>query len=90
MTAEKFLLMAADSTHLVIKGEKILKEQGIDCRIIPLPSQIKASCGLSIRTVEENLLKVKGIFQENEIVMDFYLVEKMGLKKNFIKLQELL
>lgn len=86
MIAEKFLLMAADSTHLVIKGEKILKEQGIECRIIPLPSQIKASCGLSIRTAEENLLRVREIFQENAIVMDYYLVEKLGLKKNFVML----
>ena len=83
---EKFLLMAADSTHLVIKGEKILKEKGIESRIIPLPSQIKASCGLSIRSDEGNLIEIKKIFQANEIVMDFYLVEKMGLKKNFIKL----
>lgn len=87
IATEKFLLLAADSTHLVIRGEKILKEKGIESRIIPLPSQIKASCGLSIRSSEENLLKIREIFQQEKILMDFYLIEKIGLKKSFVKLE---
>lgn len=81
---EEFLLLAAESTHLVIKNEKILKESNIDCRIIPLPSQIKASCGLSIRTDLKNLEKVKEILYNNE--MELYLIKKIGLKKEIIKL----
>lgn len=81
---EEFLLLAAESTHLVIKNEKILKESNIDCRIIPLPSQIKASCGLSIRTDLKNLEKVKKILYNNE--MELYLIKKIGLKKEIIKL----
>lgn len=81
---EEFLLLAAESTHLVIKNEKILKESNIDCRIIPLPSQIKASCGLSIRTDLKNLEKVKKILYNDE--MELYLIKKIGLKKEIIKL----
>lgn len=81
---EEFLLLAAESTHLVIKNEKILKESNIDCRIIPLPSQIKASCGLSIRTDLKNLEKIKKILYNNE--MELYLIKKIGLKKEVIRL----
>lgn len=81
---EEFLLLVADSTHLVIQNEKLLKDSDIECRIIPLPSQIKASCGLSIRTDLKNLEKIKRILYNNE--MELYLVKKIGLKKEITKL----
>ena len=81
---EEFLLLAAESTHLVIKNEKLLKEVGVDCRIIPLPSQIKASCGLSIRADLKDIEKIKEILYNNE--MELYLIKKSGLKKEIEKL----
>lgn len=83
---EKFFLLAADSTHLIIKSEKILKENGIECRIIPLPSEVKATCGLSIRTVIENKDIVDEILKSNGIELDKYIVIKTGLKKQIKKL----
>ena len=81
---EEFLLLAAESTHLVIKNEKLLKEVGVDCRIIPLPSQIKASCGLSIRADLKDIEKIKEILYNN--AMELYLIKKSGLKKEIEKL----
>ena len=46
---EYFLLLAAPSTHYVMKLEKDLQNYGIWCKIIPLPGEISAGCGLSIR-----------------------------------------
>ena len=82
MKEEKFFLLAADSTHLIIKSEKILKENGIECRIIPLPSEVKATCGLSIRTDIENKDIVDEILKSNGIELDRYSVIKTGLKKH--------
>lgn len=81
---EEFLLLAAESTHLVIKNEKLLKESGVDCRIIPLPSQIKASCGLSIKADLKDIEKIKKILYNNK--MELYLIKKSGLKKEIEKL----
>lgn len=86
MKEEKFFLLAADSTHLIIKSEKILKENGIECRIIPLPSEVKATCGLSIRTDIENKDIVDEILKSNGIELDRYSVVKTGLKKHIEKL----
>lgn len=86
MKEEKFFLLAADSTHLIIKSEKILKENGIECRIIPLPSEVKATCGLSIRTDIENKDIVDEILKSNGIELDKYIVIKTGLKKQIKKL----
>ena len=86
MKEEKFLLLAADSTHLIIKSEKLLKENGIECRIIPLPSEVKATCGLSIRTDIENKDIVDEILKSNGIELERYSVIKKGLKKHIEKL----
>ncbi|WP_339099789.1 DUF3343 domain-containing protein [Fusobacterium ulcerans] len=86
MKEEKFFLLTADSTHLIIKSEKILKENGIECRIIPLPSEVKATCGLSIRTDIENKDIVDEILKSNGIELDRYSVIKTGLKKHIEKL----
>ena len=86
MKEEIFLLLSADSTHLIIKSEKLLKEHGIECRIIPLPSEIKATCGLSIKTEVGNREKVEEIIKANDIKLDEYNVRKTGLKKHIEKL----
>ncbi|MGL4402546.1 MAG: DUF3343 domain-containing protein [Fusobacteriaceae bacterium] len=81
MITENFLLFAADSTSQVIQCETLLKDGGIQCRVIPLPSEIKASCGLSIKLQKEDLEKSIDILKSNNIHMEIYSVEKKGLKK---------
>ena len=86
MKEEKFLLLVADSTHLIIKSEKLLKENGIECRIIPLPSEVKATCGLSIKTEFENRNRADELFKSNGIELEEYSVIKKGLKKHIEQL----
>lgn len=78
---ETFILLAADSTSQVIQSEVLLKDGGVPCRVIPLPSEIKASCGLSIKLQEENLEQALHILKNRDIHMEIYGVEKKGLKK---------
>lgn len=83
---EQFILLVAESTHLIMRTEARLKELNIVCRILPLPSQLKASCGLSIKIDQKDLELVKNELNKEEIVIEAYLVEKNGLKKYFEKL----
>ncbi len=48
-------IISFNSTHHAIKIEKLLKENNISCTTIPTPREISASCGLSIRFLENNL-----------------------------------
>lgn len=82
---EYFLLLAAPSTHYVMKLEKDLQNYGIWCKIIPLPGEISAGCGLSIRYNLEDEQKVDKILIDENIVVDKYLVHKIGLKKTITK-----
>ncbi|MGL5055168.1 MAG: DUF3343 domain-containing protein [Fusobacteriaceae bacterium] len=83
---EQFILLVAESTHLIMRTEARLKELNIMCRILPLPSQLKASCGLSIKIDLKDLELVKSELNKEKIIVEAFLVEKNGLKKYFEKL----
>lgn len=83
---ETFLLLAADSTHFIIKLEKILQNSEICCRIIPLPGEISAGCGLSIKCDLEDREKIEALLEENGVVVNKYIVYKEGFKKTIEKL----
>lgn len=82
---EDFLLLAAPSTHYIMKLEKDLQNFGIWCKIIPLPSEISAGCGLSIRYNLEDKEKVDEIIEKENIDIEKYLVHKEGFKKHITK-----
>ena len=42
-----------DSVSQVIKAEKMLKEAGIPCKIIPVPKSISSDCGVCVRFLPE-------------------------------------
>lgn len=78
---EKFLIVASDSTHIVIQLEGILLDKGIPCRIIPLPTEISANCGLSLKVELEYEEKVKSIIKNEKTEARIFFVEKHGFKK---------
>lgn len=57
------------STSEVFAGEEKLKENDIECEIVPTPATDKAYCGVCIETEEEKAVSVlKG--------MEFYVIRK--------------
>ena len=69
MKEEVYYVVAFDSTHYAIQGEKTLKENGIDIKVIPTPREITASCGLSIRFSPQFLEEVKKILEETSLTI---------------------
>lgn len=72
----KFILTFAN-THDVIRMEKLCKESGIPGRIIPVPREISASCGLawmapaSDKETVETFVASTGISPEGRYEMMF-------------------
>jgi hypothetical protein len=82
MQEEIFNLVAFTSTHSAIKAEKELIIEGISVKIIPVPREITAGCGLSIRFNLEDLDKVRKKLADNGIeTYGYYRVKKTGLTK---------
>jgi hypothetical protein len=46
----EFAFATFHSTHMVLKGEKVLHEADIPgVRLVPVPSQLSSDCGVSVR-----------------------------------------
>ncbi len=86
MRTETFGLLALESTNVVMKLEKELLDMGMDIRIIPVPKEITANCGLSIKFQLEDLEAIRSQAQDNGSPFKFYEITKKGLKKEIKEL----
>lgn len=66
----KYIVLIFESTHKVLKAEKLLVAAGVKFDIIPTPKEFSTNCGMSIRMKPEvaEISKVK------------LLLEKQGIK----------
>lgn len=87
MNEEIFNLIAFNSTSNAIRAEKELKLNDIEVKVLPVPREITASCGLSIKIETEDLEKAVTILKEGNIdVAGYYNVNKVGLNRNIEKI----
>jgi hypothetical protein len=62
--AGAFAIVTFNSTHLVLKAEKILKQAGIEgVRLVPVPSQISSDCGVTVRFRAADVSRVSELLQ---------------------------
>lgn len=77
---ETFCIITFESTHSAMACEKHLQAEGFAVRIIPVPVQVSAGCGLAVRFDEKDTKKIKPLCRRFYPVY-FYKVYKNGLKK---------
>lgn len=61
-----------DSTHQALRFEKTLKENNIKLIVMPVPREISASCGLSVKFQINELERVRELVASSEIVVKSY------------------
>ena len=84
---ELFNLVVFNSTHSAIMAEKKLISCELKVKIIPIPREISAGCGLSLKVDRDDLELAKKILTENNIeVQGYYYVKKIGLNKQVEKI----
>lgn len=87
MNEEVFNLIAFNSTNNAIRAEKELKSKDIAVKILPVPREITASCGLSIKINSNDLVKSMNILNLSNIdVAGYYNVSKVGLNRKIEKI----
>lgn len=57
------------SIHRVMKAEKILKHEQLRVKVIPVPRQLSADCGMAVTFSEALLPRVRTILDSAELVM---------------------
>ena len=56
-----------DSTHAVIKSERLCRSENIPCTIIPVPRTISSNCGMAIELTDKELPAVEALLGRNRI-----------------------
>jgi hypothetical protein len=64
---ENYLITTFYSTHLALKFESLLKENDLDVKIIPVPRQISASCGLAGRSISKDYEEILKLIEETSL-----------------------
>lgn len=64
---QAYYLLIFNNTHNAIKCESVLKEKGIGNVIMPTPTNITLSCGISIKIRIEDVNEVKKLMSEDKI-----------------------
>ena len=73
------IVITFDTTTDAMMMEAFAKENKFDGKIIPLPNEISAGCGLAFKIETEDLEKVKKTLEENSI--SYEKIHKLGVDK---------
>lgn len=55
MTQPEYAVLLVRSTSHAMRVEKLLRGQGIACKMIPVPRQISSDCGVCIRIAQQDV-----------------------------------
>ena len=63
-----WLIISFDTTTVAMAVDALCRQEGIPGRIIPLPKEVSAGCGLSWRTEISQRPVMEALFQRENIV----------------------
>ncbi|AWI07476.1 DUF3343 domain-containing protein [Clostridium drakei] len=64
-----YYIITFQNTHGAISGESILKNNNIKVEIMPTPTLITKSCGISIKIETESINQVKSLVENGELAI---------------------
>lgn len=64
---DKYYILTFENTHNAINGESVLKGNNIKAVVMPTPTFVTKSCGISLKFDEGELEKIKTLIQEEKI-----------------------
>lgn len=65
----QYYILVFKNTLDSIKAEKFLKDNSIEMTIMPTPTGITQSCGISIKINPDNIDKIKELITENKLTV---------------------
>lgn len=85
MQRRRQFMMTFSSTHQAIQVEKLVNEAGIKGRIVGIPNQISAGCGLALLADYNDALNIGHLIEVNNLQNDVhvYMIEYDGLEKRY-------
>lgn len=79
-----YFIAVFESTHHAMRFEKIIKNGGFKINIMPVPREITASCGLSVKMDSHDYEKIKDLADREKLcIQGYYYVETQNNKKTY-------
>lgn len=76
-----FLIVAFASSHDALKAETVCAKQQLSVRLIPIPPEVSAGCGLALRSELGQADRVRDILEREGVQGDFYRLKREGIKR---------
>lgn len=77
----KKLILTFQSIHHVLKGEKILKREGVAFDLVPVPKEVNPDCGMALELPLNAVARATGLLAENSLDIEgVYLRENNSFK----------
>lgn len=67
MTSAGYAVILVYSTSHAMRMEKLLREQGISCKMIPVPRHISSDCGVCVRIRQQDAAAVRRVLEAERI-----------------------
>ena len=78
---ENYYIITFENTHSTLNGEAILKENKISSVMMPTPTYVTKSCGISLKIREEEIDKVKVLIKDSKFsAKGVYFKDVLGYK----------
>lgn len=62
-----YYIITFKNTHSAMEGEKILKKEQVLNQVMPTPTVVTRSCGISLKIEEDEYPKIVAIIDKNEM-----------------------
>ena len=77
----KLYIMVFNNTHEAMAAEKIMERENIKVMVMPTPTYITKSCGISLKFDEESIEFVDKIIEDDKVKFkNIYLRDTEGFK----------
>ncbi len=67
MTGAVYAVLLLPSVSHALLSEKVVKAEGISCKLIPTPRKISTDCGIVLRFLEKDKKRLENVIVENGI-----------------------
>ena len=67
--AEKFAVILVDSTSHAMRIEKLLMQNNLLSKMIPVPRHLSSDCGVCVRILQDDMEIVRGLIEAQRIVI---------------------
>lgn len=70
MTSGNFSVLIFHTSNHAFRAEKVLKQAGIDCKLVPVPRHLSSECGVCLRLSPEHQVTALDLLKAGRVEVD--------------------